>query len=155
MRGLFRKYPSVCRLSHRTILWIFSLTCFITERSLWHWSSDVIPDYRLRRVDCSLESCAASSGLASGVFRAPLSSLTHPDTLSPSLSSHSRFSTAGCCSKAASWRLDAGWLPRWLRMLLQDPREIQDVVTSLKGELFSLSPPFFASCQLLWIMRGQ
>lgn len=148
MRELFGKYPSLLSerkgwFSYRTILWIFCLTYFITERSPWHWSNDVIPDYRLRRVDCSLESCAASSGLASGGFRASDSPHSPTLTLSPSLSSHSRFSTVGCCSKAASWRQDA-WLPRWLRMLLQDPRENQEVVTSLRGELFS--PPLLLCC---------
>lgn len=117
---------------------------FYHWRSPWHCSNDVIPDYRLRCVDCSLESCAASSGLTSGGFGA--SDSLHPPTLtfSPSFSSHSRFSTAGRCSKAASWRLDA-WLPRWLRMLLQDPRENQEVVTSLRGELL---PFFFSSFYL-------
>lgn len=116
---------------------------FYHWRSPWHCSNDVIPDYCLRCVDCSLESCAASSGLTSGGSGASDSlHPTRPDFLSPSSSSHSRFSTAGCCSKAASWRLDA-WLPRWLRMLLQDPRENQEVVTSLRGELLLLVFLFF------------
>lgn len=94
---------------------------------------------------------AASSGLASGSFMVSDSSCpacdsspTLPSPLSASLSSHSRFSTAGCCSKAASWRLDV-WLPRWLRMLPQDPRENQEVVTSLKGELLFFFPLLLVS----------
>lgn len=78
-------------------------------------------------------------------------------TSSPSLPSHSRFSTAGCCSRAASWRLDA-WLPRWLRMLPQDPGENQEVVTSLRGELLLLFFCFLCVCfpgfvcLLTWMM---
>ncbi len=87
---------------------------------------------------------AASSGLTSGGFipsdssSHPSSPPTHPPTVALSFPSHSRFSTAGCCSQAASWRLDV-WLPRWLRMLPQDPRVNQEVVTSLRGELLSFS----------------
>lgn len=112
----------------------------ITVRALWILAS------RVARA-------AASSGLTSGGFISSYSSshplTTHPPTnppshslfLSHSLSSFpspSRFSTAGCCSQAASWRLDV-WLPRWLRTLPQDPRVNQEVVTSLRGELLPFS----------------
>lgn len=52
--------------------------------------------------------------------------------------SHTCFPTVGCCSLPTSWRLDV-WLPRWLRMLPQDPEVNQEVVTSLRGEFLSFS----------------
>lgn len=104
----------------------------ITVRALWILAS------RVARA-------AASSGLTSGGFISSYSSshplTTHQPTRPHSLSSFpspSRFSTAGCCSQAASWRLDV-WLPRWLRTLPQDPRVNQEVVTSLRGELLPFS----------------
>lgn len=59
----------------------------------------------------------------------------------PSISffpSHSRFPTVGCCSLPTSWRLDV-WLPRWLRMLPQDPEVNQEVVASSRGEFLWFS----------------
>lgn len=118
--------------------------------SPWHCNmmSSHITVWALWIVALRVAHAAASSGLTSGSSIASASSshllIFYPPTHLPSLAlslpfpSYSRFSTAGCCSKAVSWRLDV-WLPRWLKMLLQDPRENQEVVTSLRGELLSFS----------------
>lgn len=143
---------------HETIQWICSLTCIITEAAPWRFSMMsshitvcALWIVALSRARCSLKWVNVWRLHCIGLVL-PSSSLvpTHLHSLALSLffPSHSCFSTAGCCSKAASWRLDV-WLPRWLKMLLQDPRENQEVVTSLRGELL---PFFLASCQLIRIM---
>lgn len=112
----------------------------------YHWSgsercsmmSSQITVWALWIVALRVAHAAASSGSTSGAFISLDSSscplLCRPPPL-PSPPTHV-FSTAGCCSQAASWRLDV-WLPRWLRTLPQDPGVNQEVVTSLRGELLS------------------
>lgn len=126
---------------------MWSLTCVSSEAAL----GDVIAHYSLVAVDQSLESWEGHRLKGVNVWQLHCIELFCPSstllpTHLPSLAllvlfpSHSRFSTAGCCRKAASWRLDV-WLPRWLKMLPQDPRENQEVVTSLRGELLPFSFP--------------
>lgn len=130
-------------------LWSSSRHCSMMSSQITLWS--------LWTVALRVAHAADSNGLMSGSFIASNSSthllLSYTPTFFPSLSlslfpSHSRFSTAGCCSKAVSWRLDV-WLPRWLKMLPQDPRENQEVVTSLRGELLSFS--HFTSADLNYV----